>query len=170
MIYVAASIVTLAALLGIVMTLVTLPGIWAMIAVALGCQLWQPGLFSWWTLAIVVVLALLAELVELVASAAGSKRAGGTRAGAWGSIGGSLIGLVLGQILIPIPIIGALIGAVAGAGLGAIALERGVSKRTWGESTKAGGGAAAGRLLSVFIKTGFACVVGFMLVVDAFWS
>lgn len=170
MIYVAASIVTVAALLGVLMTAITLPGIWMMLAVALGCQLWQPGLFSWWTLGAVLALALLSELVELVASAAGSKRAGGTRAGAWGSIAGSIIGLVLGTFFIPIPIIGSLIGAVVGAGVGALVVERGISERSWGESVRSGGGAAAGRLLSAFIKTAFAIVIAITLVVDAFWS
>ncbi len=171
MIYVAGSIVALAALVGVLLTAITLPGIWFMILVALAIDvLWRPDLLSWWTIGIAIGLALLSELVELVASAAGSKRAGGTRAGAWGSIGGSLIGLVLGSIFIPIPIVGSLIGAVVGAGVGAVIAERGFSERTWTESAKSGGGAAAGRLLSAIIKTAFAVVIAFMLVVDAFWN
>lgn len=170
MIYVAASIVALGALVGVCLTAITLPGIWVMIAIALGCQLWQPSMLSWWTIGGAIVLGLAAEWVEFVASAAGAKCAGGTRAGAWGSILGSIVGLILGSFFIPIPIFGSLAGAVLGAGLGAIIGERGISQRTWVDSTKAGGGAAAARLLSALVKTVFACVIALILVVDAFWS
>lgn len=170
MIYLAASIVTLAAFLGIVLTLITMPGIWFMIGVALMCFWWQPEMFSWWTIGGVIVLAVMAEIAELVASAAGAGKAGGSKHGAWGSIVGSLIGLLLGTFMIPIPILGSLIGAVLGAFGGAALAERGVAKRPWGESVKSGQGAAVGRLLSSVIKTGFAIVVALTLVVDAFWN
>lgn len=169
MIWLAATCVLLAGMVGVLLTAVTLPGIWFMIGVALACQWWQ-GLFSWWTLGAAVALGLMAEAVELFASAAGSGRAGGSRHGAWGSIAGSLIGLIVGQLVIPIPILGALIGAVGGAGLGAILTERGVAKRTWGESYRSGRGAATGRLVSAVVKTAFAIVVAIMLTVDAYWN
>ncbi len=170
MIYLAASIVTLAALLGVVLTLITMPGIWFMIGVALMCFWWQPGMFSWWTIGIAIGLAAMAEVAELVASAAGAGKAGGTRHGAWGSIVGSLVGLLVGTFAIPIPILGSLLGAVLGAFAGAALAERGVAKRPWGESMKSGHGAAVGRLLSSVIKTAFALIVALMLVVDAFWN
>lgn len=170
MIYLAASIVTLGALLGVALTLITMPGIWFMIGVALVCFWWQPGMFSWWTIGAAITLAVSAELAELVASAAGSGKAGGTRHGAWGSILGSILGLVAGTLLIPIPILGSLLGAVLGAFVGAALAERGVAQRSWGESVKSGQGAAVGRLLSSVIKSAFAILVALLLVVDAFWN
>lgn len=168
MIYVAAAIVTLCSFIGVGLTFVMLPGIWFMIAVALLCQIWIPGMFSPWTLISVVVIGILAEAAEFFASAGGAAKAGGSKAGMVGSIVGSIIGLIVGQILIPIPIIGALIGAVLGAGIGTITSERGIAQRTWSDSYRSGKGAAVGRLLSTVIKTGFACVVAMILVVGAF--
>ncbi len=170
MIYLAASIVTLSALLGIVLTLITLPGIWFMIGVALLCFWWQPDMFSLWTLGAAIALGILAEIAELITCAAGAGKAGGTRHGAWGSIVGSLVGLVLGTFLILIPILGSLIGAVVGAFAGAVLAERGVAGRPWGESMKSGHGAAIGRLLSSVIKSAFAAAVAMILIVDAFWN
>jgi hypothetical protein len=170
MIYLAASIVALCSLIGVALTLVTLPGIWFMIGVAMLCFWWQPSMFNLWTIVAAIALGVLAELAELLASAAGSGKAGGTRHGAWGSILGSLVGLLVGTVTIPIPIVGSLVGAIAGAFAGAALAERGVAQRPWGESMKSGQGAAVGRLLSSVIKSLFALVVALMLTVDAFWN
>ena len=168
MTYVAASIVVLFCLVGVALTLLTLPGIWVMIAVAIGCQIWRPELFSLWTLGVVVGLGLLAELAELVASAAGSKRAGGSRAGALLSVVGGIVGAIVGTPLIPIPVIGTLIGAVIGAGVGAFIGERGVSGQGWRVSAASAGGAAAGRLVASIVKTAFALLIALILGVAAF--
>jgi uncharacterized protein YqgC (DUF456 family) len=161
------SIVVLFAWLGVALVAVTLPGIWVAIAVAVLVDWWRPEVMSLWVLVAAVVLALIGEIVEFFASAAGSKRAGGTRSGAWGSLFGTVVGMILGQILIPIPIIGAVIGGVVGAGLGALFAERGVAERTWGESWRSGRGAATGRAVSIVLKTAIAGVVAVMLTVDA---
>ena len=74
-------------------------------------------------LVLVVVLALLGELVELVAAAYGVKRAGGSRRGAILALVGSLIGGVVGIFvggIIPIPVVGSIAGAVLCAGIGAL--------------------------------------------------
>jgi uncharacterized protein len=161
------SIVVLFAWLGVALVAVTLPGIWIAIAVAFLVEWWRPEIMSTWVIASAVGLAIFGELVEFFASAAGSKRAGGTRSGAWGSLFGTVVGMILGQILIPIPIIGAVIGGVVGAGLGALFAERGIAERTWGESWRSGRGAATGRAVSIVLKTAIAGVVAVMLTVDA---
>ena len=170
MIWLAAGIVTLCALLGVALTAVTGPGTWLAVLVAALCAWWQPEMFSIWTLLACALLALLGELFEFFGSAVGARRAGGTRTGAWGSLLGSLVGLVVGQILIPIPILGALVGAVAGAGLGAVVFERGIAKRTWKESARSGTGAAAGRALATVLKTGVAVVIAAVLIPAAWWN
>ncbi len=169
--YSAAAIVIIAAILGVGLTLITLPGTWAMILVALVCKAWQPQLIEWWVLGVCVGLALLGEIVEFFASAAGSRRAGGSRSGAFGSVLGALAGALAGTVFLAfLPIIGTIIGAVAGAGLGAALAERGVAQRTWAESYKSGQGAAIGRAASIVIKGAVAGVMAVMLCVDAVWN
>jgi hypothetical protein len=166
----AAIISSLAALLGVLLTALTLPGIWFMCLVALICKIWQPGLYEWWTIIVVFALAALAEVAEGLSSAAGSAKAGGTRAGLIGSIIGSIAGLLAGTVLIPLPILGSIIGGIIGAGLGAFGAERVVSRRTWGDSWRSGRGAAVGRALSTVIKTAFAALAATVLIFGAFFN
>jgi uncharacterized protein YqgC (DUF456 family) len=170
MIWLAAGIVTLFALLGVALTAITGPGTWLAVLVAAICAWWQPELFNVWTLVACAALALLGELFEFFGSAVGSRRAGGSRPGAWGSLLGSFLGLFVGQVLIPIPILGALVGAVAGAGVGAVIFERGIAKRTWRDSARSGTGAAAGRALATVLKTGVAVVIAAVLIPAAWWN
>lgn len=172
--YVAASIVTLFALLGIVLTAATLPGIWLMILAAVSCQAWlmlrqSPSqMFDWWTLGACMILGLLAEIVEIFASAVGAKKAGGTRRGAIGSVIGALAGALLGTVMIPIPILGTIAGAALGAGAGAIIAERHNGQKTWREASTIGAGAAVGRLAATVAKVAFAGVVATILCIAAF--
>ncbi len=168
MFYLAATIVVVVSLVGVVLTLVTLPGAWLMLATAVVCNLWQPSMFSWWTLGIGAGLALLAELGELLASAIGAKKTGGGKSGAVGSVVGALIGAIVGTPFLP-PI-GTVAGAVLGAAGGALLAERGIASKSWKASAKVAGGAAAGRLVATVLKTGVAITVAGMLIVGAFKS
>jgi len=171
---VAASIVVVAALLGVVLTAATLPGIWLMILAAAGCQAWlmlrEPPvqMFEWWTLGACIIIGLVAEGVEIFASAVGAKKAGGTRRGAIGSVIGALAGALLGTVLIPVPILGTIVGAALGAGGGAMIAERHEGRKTWREASTIGAGAAVGRLAATVAKVGFACVVAAILGTAAF--
>ncbi|MEM7622420.1 MAG: DUF456 domain-containing protein [Planctomycetota bacterium] len=161
---VAGVIVVLFAVVGAVLTFLTLPGIWIAVFVALLVELWRPELLGWWSLGIAIGLAVLAEIAEFLASAAGAGRAGGSRAGMAGSIIGSIVGLIAGSVVLAfLPIIGSIIGAVVGAGAGAMIAERGVAQRTWKESLTSGQGAATGRAVSILIKGGFAIAVALVL-------
>jgi uncharacterized protein YqgC (DUF456 family) len=119
---------------GVILTLFTLPGVWLTLIAALVCQwLWgMPWMFSWWTLGVLAGLAFLGEILETVSSAVGASRSGGGRSGAIGSIVGAIVGAIVGSMIVPL--IGTIVGAVAGAGIGAVALERGISGRTWEQS------------------------------------
>ena len=161
---VAGVIVVLAAVLGAVMTFITLPGIWFAVMVALVVELWRPEVLGWWSLGGAIATAVLAEVAEFIASAAGAGKAGGSRAGMVGSIVGSVCGLIIGQVLIPVPIVGAIIGAVIGAGAGTLIAERRVAKRSWDESIQSSKGAAAGRALSIVVKGAFAVVAALILI------
>lgn len=169
MIYVAASIVALASILGIALTLVTLPGIWLAIAVAMLCWWWQPDLFSLWTIAVAIGLGVLAEIAELASSSVGAAKRGGSKTGAMGALFGSLIGALAGTVLLPIPIVGTIAGGIIGAALGALFAERGVKQRTWRESSSIATGAAIGRAFATVIKGAFAAAIAGLLTVAAFY-
>lgn len=163
----AGAIVGTASLLGMVLVLLTLPGIWFMLIAAAACQvlLPAPGPFSWWTLGICAGAALAAEIFEFVASAVGARKSGGGRAGAIGSIIGATVGAIAGSFIVPI--VGTIFGAVVGAGLGALTAERGIAGKSWSQSAAIGTGAAAGRLTATVVKAILAVAIGVALTVAA---
>lgn len=161
MIYAAASIVILASLLGVLLTALTLPGAWLALVAAVLCNLWEPGLLAWETIACAFAAALLAEIIEFFASAAGAAKAGGSKRGALGSVVGSLVGAIVGAPFLLL--VGALIGAVIGAGVGALIAERGLAGRTWADSARIGRGAAIGRFWASLVKVALAAVVALIL-------
>ncbi|MEM8757001.1 MAG: DUF456 domain-containing protein [Planctomycetota bacterium] len=156
------------------LTLVSLPGTWLLLLVSILCWWLVPGLADgpggWWWVAGAAMFVLLAEGVEFFASVVGAKAGGAGKHGAWGAFLGGLFGAIAGTLLIPIPIVGTVIGGVAGAGLLAAMMERGGGKKSWKDSTKAGTGAAAGKLFSTVLKSAIAGVMTVMLVVAAAWA
>ncbi len=158
-------VVILTALLGVILTLCTLPGTWLMVLASLLMLLWQPGMFKWYTIAGLAVLAIAAEVFELLSGAVGAKKFGGSRNTAWGAIGGGILGAILGTVLFPI--VGTIVGAVAGAGGGAMIVERHMNSKSWNDAAKIGTGAAVGRLAAVIIKGSIAAVMAIILIVDA---
>lgn len=160
--------IALTGVAGVLLTLLTLPGVWVLLAVALGVQLlWLPEIFSWWTFGACVVIAALGEVGETVATGVGAARGGASRAGVVGAIVGTLFGALFGTF-IPVPIVGTLVGAALGAAAGATTAELAIKNRGWRESTKAGAGAAAGRLVALAIKGVVTFVVAVTLTIAAF--
>lgn len=166
MTYLAASIVVLGSLLGIALTIATLPGTWVAIVIAMLCQWWKPELFSWWTIGAAAAMALVGEAVDLLASAVGTTRTGGGRSSALGSVVGGIGGAIVGTMVLAV--IGTIIGAVVGAGLGAAMAERGIREKTWRESAAVGAGAAAGKAVATIAKLGIAVAIALTLSVAAF--
>ena len=155
----------LASWLGVVLTLVSLPGIWFMLLVAALCKWWQPDLLSWETLGAVALLAVVAEIAEFFSSAVGAAKTGGSKSAAWAAVVGAIIGAIAGTPFMPV--VGTIAGAVIGAGLAATIVELGIHKKPWRESLKVGGGAAAGRLVAVIIKGVLALACAVILTVAA---
>lgn len=162
------AITSFSAIIGVVLTIATLPGTWLILLVAIGCQVWQPNTFSWWTIGTLAALATLAEAIEFLAGAAGAKSTGGGKHGAIGGIVGALVGAITGSFILPI--IGTIIGAVAGAGIGAAIAEKKYGQKTTEQAWKIGAGAAAGRLVATIVKGGFAAVMGIVAIVGACMS
>jgi uncharacterized protein YqgC (DUF456 family) len=125
---------------------------------------------GWLAVAVMLCLALLGEAIELLASAAGVRKYGGTRRGAAlalaGTLIGSVAGLFLGMPAIPIPIVGSILGAIffaaVGATAGAIVGERWAG-RNLDDSCKVGIAAFFGRLVGTAGKM----VVGAMMIAVA---
>ena len=136
-----------------------LPGNWLIVATAaLYAWLIPEGNWAigWPTVAVITGLALLGELAELVASAAGVKKVGGTRLGAVLALIGSVIGAFAGIFIgVPIPIIGSVVAALLFAGLGALAgamLGETMQGKSLAASWKVGQAAFWGRLIGTFAK------------------
>lgn len=113
----------LAALAG---TMLSLPGNWLIVLfTALFAWLVRgpDGLgIGWWGLGVLLVLAIVGEIVEFAAGAAGAAKSGGSRRGMVLALGGSLVGSIVGVSVgsfIPIPLVGSLIGVLGGGALGA---------------------------------------------------
>ncbi len=148
----------------------SLPGNWLMVASAavLAALTWGSGMFSPWTLAACVLLAVVGEVVDLGAAMVGAKSGGAGRGGAWGALLGSVIGAIAGTILIPIPILGSLIGLCGGACAGAFLFEAS-GGRTSRQSLRAGLGAGVGGFLGKVAKIGVGVVIWIILTIAAFW-
>lgn len=155
-------------LVAVALVIAGLPGVWTLALAAVVTQALWPDLLGWWVVGTAIGVALLAEVVDLVAGAAGAKAAGGSKSAALGAIVGALLGAVAGTIFIPVPILGTLVGAVVGAGLGAGLVERGVHQKRWGDSARVARGAATGRLVAIVVKGGLAAALGIALAIACF--
>jgi len=148
--------------------LLTLPGTWLMVLLAISMNVAMvENPFSWWTIGIAVVLGLLGELLELIASGAGAKAMGASKRSVVASILGGIVGAILGTIVLPI--IGTIIGSALGAGIGAVVFEFTIADRRHLKHLRGiGTGAFTGRLLATVLKTVVALVMAVMLSVAAF--
>lgn len=147
-------------LLGLALTLVGLPGIWLMVA-AVGGYAWLTvwdQYVGWPGLLTVLILAILSEVAEFVAGAAGSASAGGTKRAMVGAIVGGFIGAIALTPFIPIPIVGTIAGACIGAFVGAFGVELAIHREVE-LSTRVGWGAAKGRLWGTLLKLAFGVVI-----------
>lgn len=170
-----AALFCLAAATCLLLSLLGLPGVWILIAIAVAIDLldgwWLPQeqrpTFSVAAILAAVLLAGAGELVEFLASAAGAKRGGASRGGILGSLVGAFGGSIAGTLLIPVPLLGTLAGAVIGAFLGAVLGELAAGRTTRG-SIRPATGAAVGRVLGTLGKLPFAIAVAAILVVAVF--
>lgn len=152
------------------------PGTWLILlstAVAAWLQ-WAPGVdaadqaIGIYVLLTLLGLAVLGEVLEFIAGAAGARKAGGSPRGAVGAVVGGVIGAIVGTFLIPVPVLGSLLGASAGAGLAAWAVEL-YSGKTLESSVRIGVGAGVGRLMGTLYKLVVGFVMWCLAAVAAFW-
>jgi uncharacterized protein len=109
-----------------VLTLLSMPGNWLMVLATATYAYFvpadSPAAISWKVVVALLILAALGEIVELVAAAVGTAKAGGSRRGAALALVGSIIGGIIGILIgIPVPVVGPIFAALLFAGLGAMA-------------------------------------------------
>lgn len=158
-------ILTVALLAGLAVNVFGLPGLWLMV----GFTILYGWITGWsyvglWTIATLVAIGIVAEIVEFIAAGAGAKKAGGSRRAAWGALVGGMVGAIF--LSVPIFGIGTIIGACLGAAIGALAMEYTVHGRT-GQSLRVGAGAAWGKLLGLASKLTFGILMLLVAMVAA---
>jgi len=155
-------------LAGLFISILGLPGLWLMVG-AVWIYAWITGVgvyVGWVTLWTVFGLAVIAEIVEFVAGAAGARKAGGLQR----SVVGAIVGALLGGIFlsfVPIPVISTIVGVCLGAFLGAAAMEF-TGHGDVGQSMRVGAGAAQGRFYGIVAKLAFGILIGAIAMVSAF--
>src|SRR6185437_15191362 len=120
MIYLALLLLILALVAGWGLTLFSLSGNWLIVSALALFAFFIKDAAAWnvtWTLVgIEAGLAVLAEILELIAGALGAHRHGGSKRGAVLALVGSLVGAMLGAGLgLPIPVVGSIAGVILGA-------------------------------------------------------
>ena len=161
-------VLALVNLVALGMTLVGLPGNWAMIVLAAVVTWWiDPPFIGKWVFVVALLLAGIGELIELLAGAVGSRIGGGGKWSSLGALVGGIAGAILGTVLLPIPVLGTILGAAIGAFSGATAVEM-KTGRGWRDATRAGRGAAIGHVTGNVSKAAIGAVIYLVLIVAAF--
>jgi uncharacterized protein YqgC (DUF456 family) len=154
-----------------------LPGNW-LIVLAAALFAWlvppEPGRgLSWKVVAALLLLAVIGEVIEFVAGAAGAARQGASRRAVALAIVGAVVGSILGLAVgAPIPVVGSLIMAVLGGAAGAFAgayLGEAWKGRAEPERIAAGRGAFFGRIWGTVGKLAVGTVMLAIVAWDAFF-
>jgi uncharacterized protein YqgC (DUF456 family) len=157
-------------------TLLTLPGNWIIVGLATAFAWLLPVAegrgISWTTVAVLAGVALLGEILEFGAGAAGAAKEGASRRAVGLSILGAAVGSILGLAIgAPIPVIGSFVMAVLGGAAGAFAgayLGETWKGRTEDERIAVGQGAFVGRLWGTVGKLAAGAIMLAIVVWDIF--
>lgn len=157
-------ILATAILAGLFLIPLGLPGLWVMVGGIL--------IYGWLTsfrslsvasIAIMLGIAFLGEIIESWLGFRFAKRYGGSSRSGWGALIGGIVGAVLG---VPIPVIGSVIGAFLGAFVGAALFEYSASRHV-GVASRAGWGAVVGRAAAAAAKIALGVVIAVIAVFAA---
>ncbi|MBI4600965.1 MAG: DUF456 domain-containing protein [Planctomycetes bacterium] len=155
--------------LGVLLVAMSLPGTWLIVlaTASVAWLRWESGMLGWVPLVAVLGLAVLGEVLELVAGALGARKAGASVRGALGAMAGGIAGGILGTIFIPVLVVGSVLGAALGAFGGAVLGER-LAGRGLEESLESGKGAFAGRILGTVSKLAVASAMWIVVALASF--
>lgn len=157
-------VMAVAALVGLALIPLGLPGLWVMTG-GLLVYGWLSGFRTLGVVTIFVVLgiAFLGEIIESWLGFRFAKRYGGSSRSGWGALIGGIVGAIVG---VPIAIIGSVIGAFLGSFAGAALFELSYSRHV-GTATRAGWGAVLGRAAATAAKTALGVVIAIIGLVAA---
>lgn len=143
-------------LVGLAMIPLGLPGLWVMVGGILAYG-WLTGFRTVGvaTIAIVLALAFLGEIIENWIGFRYAKRYGGSTRSGWGALIGGLVGAIIG---VPVAVIGSVIGAFIGSFVGAALFEYTYSRHA-GTATRAGWGAVLGRAAGAAMKIALGLII-----------
>jgi len=149
-------ILVVAGLVGLVLIPLALPGLWVMVGGVLAYG-WLTDFRSIGvaTIAIVLGIAFLGEIIDNWLGFRFAKRYGGSNRSGWGALVGGLVGAAVG---VPVAIIGSVIGAFIGAFIGAAVFEYTYSRHA-GVAVGAGWGAVVGRAAAAAAKIALGLVI-----------
>jgi uncharacterized protein YqgC (DUF456 family) len=158
------------------LSLISLPGNWIMVgAAALYAWIFPEAAdrgLMWSTIALLILLAILGEVIEFGAGAAGAVRQGASRRAVALSIVGAMLGSFAGLMIgTPIPILGSFLMAVFGGAVGAFVgayLGEAWKGRGGDERMAVGRGAFSGRLWGTVGKLAVGAIMLAIVVWDAF--
>ncbi len=158
-------LLAVAQILGLILIPFGLPGTWLQVAALIGFG-WYTGFATvgWVAIVVVLLLALFAEIGELLLAGRYAKIYGGGPHAAWGAILGGTVGAIVG---VPIPLLGSIFGAMAGAFVGAVLLEL-IGGSAIRSATRAGWGALIGRLVATAMKGGVGVAIAVFTLATAF--
>lgn len=153
---VAVLILALAAIIGLALIPLGLPGLWVMVSGILAYG-WLTDFRSIGvtTIAVVLAIAFFGEIIESWLGFRFAKRYGGSNRSGWGALVGGLVGAVVG---VPVAIIGSVIGAFIGSFIGAALFELSYSRHA-GVAVGAGWGAVVGRAAAAAAKIALGLVI-----------
>lgn len=163
--------------LAVLSNLFTLPGNWILLALTALFAFLIPAEaargIGWTTVFVLLGLAVLGELIEFFAGAAGAAKRGASRRAVLLAVVGGMAGSIAGATIgLGIPVIGSLIAAVGGGAFGAFLgafLGEVWAGRTSQESLESGKAALIGRLLGTLGKTAVGAVMFGVATVDVFF-
>lgn len=152
------------ALIGLALIPLGLPGLWVMVGGVLAYG-WLTGFrtMSVATIAVVLAIAFLGEIIESWLGFRFAKRYGGSSRSGWGALIGGLVGAVIG---VPVAIIGSVIGAFLGSFIGAALFEFSYSRHA-GVATRAGWGAVVGRAAAAAAKIALGLIIAVIALFSA---
>jgi uncharacterized protein YqgC (DUF456 family) len=159
--------------------LVTLPGNWIILGLAVLFAWFLPeggesvrGIY-WATIGVLFGLAVVGEVVEFAAGAAGAAKQGASRRSIALSVAGAMAGSIAGLAAgVPVPVFGSLIGAVLGGAAGAFAgayVGEAWKGRHEDDRIAVGRGAFVGRLWGTAAKLAVGAIMLAIVTWDAFF-
>ncbi|MFN2581476.1 MAG: DUF456 family protein [Candidatus Dormibacteria bacterium] len=151
-------------LAGLLLIPLGLPGLWVMVGGILAYG-WLTNFRSMGvaTIAIVLGIAFLGEIIENWLGFRFAKQYGGSRRSGWGALVGGLIGAMVG---VPVAIIGSVIGAFLGSFVGAALFELSYSRHV-GVAARAGWGAVVGRAAAAAAKIALGLIIAIIALFTA---